>query len=512
MKTLQLALLIICLVHSVALGSVTITDIRVENPKFSPNGDGRLDSTVVNFTVASDLDWVLIWVRIIDDQGLTVRTLAEDEAAEPGTLAEVWDGRNAAGEPASEGYYTFRLHARAGQDTTPTFSVGTVLDVTAPVFSALISPNPYTPDLPMADSLLSIKVFVSASEPEDWLAVCLTADALPETLCAVNLDLGDTTYECTWDGREMGDGTYPLRVSAYDNAGNTGEASYAVNLDTQSPSIGITEPQQTYLNEFPDRAAGFASDRGGIDSLGFRFLADSEYGPVVVETSGDTLYWYVPWPEDLYTDGTYKLEVLASDFPGHTGKAAKEISIDTHAPDAPEIAPPPAEIYHPRLTVTGTCSGRDSLLLYLNGEIIRRLSCPVAGTFSSEVTLVEGVNTLQAVARDKAGNISPPSQVVTVIYVKTAGIEVPERFDSDSIIHVTLSKDADLINLRIYALDGALVASMTKTSPDLVDEMSWDLKDTGGKEVKNGVYLMVFETTYSDGDRNIEKMAVVVAR
>ena len=512
MKMLRLALLIICLVPTVALASVEITDIRVENPVFSPNDDGRLDSSIVDFTIGSDLDWVLIWVWITDDRGQTVVTLAEDEAAEPGTLVKAWDGRNAAGQPSSEGYYTFRLYARAGEDTTPTFSAGTVLDVTAPAFSTLISPNPYIPDLPMADSLLSVKVFVEASQPEDRLSICLMADALPETLCTTNLDLGDTTYECTWDGREMDDGTYPVRVSVFDKAGNTNEASYAFDLDTQSPSLGITEPQQTYLNTLPDRASGFASDRGGIDSLGFRFLSDADHGPVIIEASGDTLYWYVPWPDDLHTDGTYNLEIYASDSPGHTATATKEIVIDTQAPEAPEFDAPPAEVHHPRLTVTGTCSARDSLFLHLNGEITRRLSCSAAGTFSTDVTLMEGANTLQATARDLAGNPSLPSQIVTVAYVKTVGIDVPEKFGSDSVIDFTLSKNADLMDLRIYTLDGAYIATVTKASPDLVDEMTWDLKDTDGREVKNGVYLMVFEIAYSDGDRKIEKRAVVVAR
>ena len=186
--------------------------------------------------------------------------------------------------------------------------------------------------------------------------------------------------------------------------------------------------------------------------------------------------------------------------------------IDTQAPEAPEFDAPPAEVHHPRLTVTGTCSARDSLFLHLNGEITRRWSCSAAGTFSTDVTLVEGMNTLQATARDLAGNPSPPSDFMTVAYVKTVGISVPEKFGSDSVINITLSKDADLISLRIYTLDGSHVATTTKTSPNLVDEITWDLKDTDGKDVRNGVYLMVFEIAYSDGDRKIEKLAVVIAR
>ena len=148
----------------------------------------------------------------------------------------------------------------------------------------------------------------------------------------------------------------------------------------------------------------------------------------------------------------------------------------------------------------------------LNDEIAERLACPAAGTFSAEVTLLEGTNTLKATARDKAGNQSPPSQTVTVTYIKSVGIIVPERFGPDSVIDVTLSKEADLIKITVYTLDGAYISTIAKTSPALVDEIRWDLRDSDGEQVRNGVYLLVFELAYSDGESRTEKKAVVVAR
>lgn len=509
---LKPALFIWILMPAVAFGAVDLSGIRVENPAFSPNGDGILDESILRFTIESDLDWVQLWVWVEDDEGQMVRSLAEDEAAEPGPVSKAWDGLDEAAEPAPEGFYTFNLYARAGEDTTPSSSVGTVLDLTAPLFSVLIQPNPYTPDLSTTDSLLSIQVFVEASQPDDRLSVCLTQDVPPETLFTTRLDQGDTTYECFWDGREDEDGTYPLLVSVYDKAGNINETAYAFDLDTQGPSLAITEPEYTYLNTFPDRAAGYARDLAGVDSLGFRFLADSEFGPVTVEAAGDTLHWQVAWPGDLRTDGTFNLEIFSSDVPGHTAVSGKEVIIDTQAPEAPEIDPLPGQVFRPRLTVTGTCPGRDSLFLSLNGEVTKRLACSAAGSFGADVTLVEGTNTLQASAKDKAGNQSPPSETVTVTYTKTVGINVPERFGTESVIDFTLSKDADLIDLRIFTLDGSHIATVSKRSPDLVDEMTWDLTDSDGEEVGNGLYLLVFEVVYSDGESKVEKKVVVVAR
>ena len=92
------------------------------------------------------------------------------------------------------------------------------------------------------------------------------------------------------------------------------------------------------------------------------------------------------------------------------------------------------------------------------------------------------------------------------------GITVPERFSSDSTIDFTLAKAANLITMRIFTLEGTFVATVTEPSPELVGEMTWNLEDAGGQRVRNGIYVMVFEIQYSDGDARVEKKAVVVAR
>jgi hypothetical protein len=364
----------------------------------------------------------------------------------------------------------------------------------------------------MADSLLSIEVSIEGSEPDDWLSVAVTLEALTETLCTRQLDLGDTAYECNWDGRSNDDGLYPLEVVTYDRAGNTNRAFYAVDLDTRGPSLTITEPEGTHLSTLPERAAGTAFDRGGLDSLGFRFLADTDHGPVVTEVSGDTVYWHVPWPESLLSDGSYQLQIYARDVPGHTAIAGIDIAIDTDAPDTPVLAALPEEVHSPLLEITGTCSARDSLLLYLNGTVEERLVCTSTGTFSALIIVGEGTNTIQAGAKDRAGNRSPLTDVHTVIYTKRVGFRVPEILKPGSVMDFTLAEAADLITLRVFTLEGSYVATVSKPAPDIVDEITWDLADSGGDDVRNGVYLLIFEIDYSGGGREVEKKAVMVIR
>jgi flagellar hook assembly protein FlgD len=512
MKILKVIVLAVFMVPAVAACDIDIADIQVDNGWFSPNGDGILDTTFVNFNLSTDLGWAAVWIWVTDGEGATVRTLASDEAVLPGTIRKAWDGRDSGGQRAAEGGYVFRMFARAGGDTTETYAAGAVLDVTAPSFSAILDPNPYTPDLPMADSVLSVEVSFDACQPDDRLCVALTVDDRPETLCTRHLDLGNTTYVCIWDGRESDDGVYPLMVWAYDRAGNTARASYAVDLDNRSPSLGITAPAKATLNAVPERAEGYAFDRSGLDSVGFRFKADSEYGRVQTDSPGDTLYWYVPWPDDLHADGSYSLQIFARDIYGHTASVTHDVTIDTQAPATPVFSSLPATVSHPRLDIQGSCPGRDSLVIYLNSESYKRLVCQTGGTFSAEVILEEGLNKIYARARDKAGNVSAPSETLMVAYVKSVGITVPERLTSDSMIDITLPKAADLITVRIFTLEGAFVATLTEPSPEIVGGMTWNLEDTEGHQVRNGVYVMVFEVRYSDGDDEVQRKAVMVVR
>jgi hypothetical protein len=507
-------ILLLAMLPAAGLASVEISDISVENPFFSPNGDGVRDSSVIAFTVSSSLDWVTIWLTVTDQGGTPVRVLASDQAQMPGRIRKAWDGRTSQGGMAPEGSYTFGLWARAADDSTPTLFASTMLDITPARFTVLISPNPYAPDLPLADTLLTVEVSIEDSQPQDWLIVRVLVEDDPDTICVRQLSQGDVVYTCQWDGRSEADGTYPLEVATQDRAGNSYRASYAVVLDTEPPLLSLDYPAVTKINFFPDSIAGTAQDESGIDSIGFRFSEDTDYAPVeVIATApSEPSLWWVKWPDSLDEDGAYHLQVIAFDKLGHQSKHALTLNIDTTAPAAPSLASLPAKVTSPRLTVSGSCSANDSVIIYLNGLAASRLKCQAAGNFSATLSLSQGTNAIYAISKDSSGNRSTPSDTQTVNFVVEVGIQVPERFGANSIIQIDLAKPADRITLRLFTLDGSYVSTVTKSSPGLNDEMTWDLTDAGGDQVRNGVYLMVFEVSYQDGGQLIEKKAVVVSR
>jgi flagellar hook assembly protein FlgD len=109
----------------------TLGHLTVSPAVFSPNGDGRVDSTAVGFVLARPAD---VRIRILRD-GILVRTLFSG-ALTAGSQSFPWNGRNAAGDRVAGGAYTARVDATTTLGTrvlTRTLRV----DLTRPVVRIL---------------------------------------------------------------------------------------------------------------------------------------------------------------------------------------------------------------------------------------------------------------------------------------------------------------------------------------------------------------------------------------
>jgi flagellar hook assembly protein FlgD len=496
-------------------GSVSISEISVTVPFFSPNDDGVQDLTGISFEVASDHDTVYIWISVTDEGDNPVKTLAEAEAREPGAVYKLWDGTDASGAAVSEGGYSFEIVAMANSDSDGPYSAGVVLDKTAPNFTTLIYPNPYVPRLPFADSLLTVEITGIDTEPDDWLSLWIMNQDLPETLCTTQLIHGDTVYTCTWDGHEEADGTYELFVGMRDRAGNSNQASYSVNLDASGPTITFTYPDKAWLDSVPTSVTGWVFDQSDVDSIGLRFSEETEYSAVNVTPSGDTLFWYIDWPEELQQGGTFNLACFAGDSVGYETVRTFVVYVDTTTPGVP-VFDVPDKVSSADITVRGTSSPNDSVFVYLiwpeASEDSARVLCNAQGSFEADFEIGIGRNLFRAFARDRAGNESDWSDTAAVVYDETAGITVPEKLDPGAKIDVNLSKPASEVVLRVFSIDGYHIVTETWQPKDLYNEFEWDLKDADSKDVKNGLYLLVFQILFADGNESVEKRVVVVSR
>lgn len=492
-----------------ACAFVEVSNISVRPAPFSPNGDGVNDTTVVSFTTSSEAKSVRLYIDVVDASEDTVAVLADGEEFDTGETEFLWDGLMTGGSPAPEGVYEFVIVAADDHYTTPPSSISAGLDVTPPHFTTNIHPNPYTPDIPLADSVLAIEMSVTSAEGGDLIAATISTREPPETLCTYSLAPADSTYLCEWNGREGADGLYDVYVRSSDPAGNFMEAHYEVDLDVEAPAISIESPAESFLDYIPTTYWVTATDRNGVDSLKVRFYAGSDYMVPEGYPQAECCY---DWPESLRIEDEFLLECLALDGQGHWGSNFRSVLVDTTLPERPVIEALPEKVGAPSLTVDGTGTAEDSVKVYLNGEMKKRAKISEAGSWSVTLTLALGVNTVYAVSSDLAGNVSSPSETVQVEYTEATGIKVPEEFTGDSAIEINLAREAGRIVIRVLSLEGSHITTITRDSPGLYNEIEWDLADAGGKQVKNGVYVFVIEVIYADGGSEIEKKAVIVSR
>jgi len=95
-----------------------LTDVFLDPERFSPDGDGVLDQTVLHYRALQPLH---AEVRIFGPQGALARVLGQDAPA-PGEYTLVWDGRGQDGRVLADGDYRLELAGfalRVRVDTTP---------------------------------------------------------------------------------------------------------------------------------------------------------------------------------------------------------------------------------------------------------------------------------------------------------------------------------------------------------------------------------------------------------
>jgi flagellar hook assembly protein FlgD len=126
-------------------------EIEVENPLFSPNGDGNKEQVRVKAEAEEKVSWT---GRIVDSDGNEVLS----GECETGKRSFSWDGRNESGDRVESGTYTIKVQFtdRAG-NVTSIEPLQVELDTT-PITLSLSVPGGFSPDGDGARDLLPVTV------------------------------------------------------------------------------------------------------------------------------------------------------------------------------------------------------------------------------------------------------------------------------------------------------------------------------------------------------------------
>ncbi|MBS6212382.1 MAG: hypothetical protein KH812_20285 [Proteus hauseri] len=213
---------------------------------------------------------------------------------------------------------------------------------------------------------------------------------------------------------------YPINVKAEDTAGNTATMNDAdttrgkldVN-ESVAPVSTITAPTegQRLVNSKPTAVWTITDNDSGVNpnTIGITIDGGSKVTAGITKTAITGGYsCSYPIPTAL-TEGSHVIKVDAQDYDGNNAvQRVVNIIVDTIPPQLSVTSPTNNLVTKTAtLAVSGTTDDTTSkpciVTVQLNNGTAQEIPVGSNGAFSTNITLVEGTNTIKVVSTDKAG-------------------------------------------------------------------------------------------------------------
>ncbi len=505
-----------------------VLGLAVDNPTFSPNADGQLETVVAGWVVSPDFDSlrVSIWSEPRDSvrQAPLRRFLFGPGVA--GRYTVTWDGRDSAGVALPDSLYRIQvLELTADGDTVGApAEVTTHLDLRAPrdpffdkgfdgltVTDEDLTLTGFAPDAEkvflyeggIQTATLPVSSQDGTFEFDARLAVGVNTFALQSIDRGLNrsplMPAITVTYANTAD---IGF----LRVTPFESSPNADGF-----LDTVKVLIALDAPTTRLRVEIresnpPLTGTQFADSVNSIDTLfdGPAPAGDHEF------------YWFGRDSMDVaVADGSWWAFAQAESagaggqpLPGR--KVFTRFVIDNTAPAVPvPDAGTVTETSRNFVLLQGNTPGADSIYVARGGTVLSRITGP---RWSTSPNLILGDNTFTFRAVDRAGNRSAFGSPFVVTYSEPVGFHAPERFRATDVFDINVSKTARAVQIDLYDLRGRRVRTLLVNQLNQRFELPWNVKDDAGNTVGDGPYVARATVTYEDGTSSVTTAAVVVAK
>jgi outer membrane protein OmpA-like peptidoglycan-associated protein len=198
--------------------------VRVEPSAFSPNSDGRQDSTF--FFVSTEggeeaLQWM---IRIRDPRGKAVRVLT-GRGSPPGLIE--WDGKDAKRRPVPEANYTVEALVSGPDARMSSVPALVAVDLTPPKASLVASSTTFSPDGDGQDETVTLEIDAEdAGMLLGWNMNILSQGDPPAVVFASSGTFSNGLVQVPWGGMAQDvrapvpNGAYTCSLVVEDTAGN----------------------------------------------------------------------------------------------------------------------------------------------------------------------------------------------------------------------------------------------------------------------------------------------------
>ncbi|UCC93881.1 MAG: hypothetical protein JSW25_04220, partial [Thermoplasmata archaeon] len=277
---------------------------------------------------------------------------------------------------------------------------------------------------------------------------------------------GTDTWE--WTTTLPGDGTYPFSVRARDIALNTIVTYFNLTLDTLAPDIDVSVPPSPANNSLV--GSPFVTITGWVDSADVLVTAMG----VTADMSGTAFTLNL-----TLVDGLNKIAIRGEDPAGNVAILEWWLQADLDAPTLTIFSPLDGS-QHNDTTVTLTGATDPFVDVYYRvaqlSTVWSMLTVSGSGGFSQEInSLQQGLNTLEVMVRDPAGNEITTSINITVDTVPPRLVStVP--IDGANVKHPTLLVRGEYSEPLSSLMVGDTIATVEGTnftvSLDLVEDLN----------------------------------------
>jgi len=209
------------------------------------------------------------------------------------------------------------------------------------------------------------------------------------------------------------DGLRSFTATSADAAGNVSPQSNTVTVlvDRTAPAAPVLDQPATPTGATTVTVTGTA-EAGAAVTIS---LDGSPAGTVTAV--GGTFSLAVP-----VTEGLRSFTATAADAAGNVSPQSNTVNVlvDFSLPAPPVLASLTSPTAATSVTVTGTAEAGNTVRIFRDTVLVGTVTAAADGSFSLAVAVGEGLRSFTATATDAAGNVSPPSNTVTVLVDRTA--------------------------------------------------------------------------------------------